>query len=196
DGGGSEGDERGHILQSPELTSQFRNHGHFQRQPPSHQQQQPLNPPMTPQHPAVSSSSLAMSPMAAWERGLLPSRGDYGLRWGEGAARCFSIESDFDEDESVRLMPIPECFICPMSQTPMEDPVMTVDGNVYERSYIEQWMRHRLQQKLRVTSPATNQELPSHRLVSLSALQKAIEAYLAHRPELRGSLHASRSFEE
>ncbi|CAE8620210.1 unnamed protein product, partial [Polarella glacialis] len=128
--------------------------------------------------------------------GLLPSRGDYGLRWGEGAARCFSIESDFDEDESVRLMPIPECFICPMSQTPMEDPVMTVDGNVYERSYIEQWMRHRLQQKLRVTSPATNQELPSHRLVSLSALQKAIEAYLAHRPELRGSLHASRSFEE
>lgn len=73
---------------------------------------------------------------------------------------------------------------------------MTVDGCVYERSYIEQWIRHRQQQKLRVTSPATNQELPSHRLVSLSALQKAIEAYLAHRPELRGSLTASRSFEE
>lgn len=73
---------------------------------------------------------------------------------------------------------------------------MTVDGCVYERSYIEQWIRHRQQQKLRVTSPATNQELPSHRLVSLSALQKAIEAYLAHRPELKGSLTASRSFEE
>jgi len=49
---------------------------------------------------------------------------------------------------------------------------------------------------LRVTSPATNQELPSHRLVSLSALQKAIEAYLAHRPELQGLLTVSRSFEE
>eukprot|EP00930_Biecheleria_cincta_P034830 TRINITY_DN24016_c0_g1_i1.p1 TRINITY_DN24016_c0_g1~~TRINITY_DN24016_c0_g1_i1.p1 ORF type:complete len:750 (-),score=187.30 TRINITY_DN24016_c0_g1_i1:111-2360(-) len=139
---------------------------------------------------AVSSSSSRPSPSHC------QSRGDYGLRWGEGAARCFSMESDLDEDESVRLMPIPECFICPMSQTPMEDPVMTVDGCVYERSYIEQWIRHRQQQKLRVTSPATNQELPSHRLVSLSALQKAIEAYLAHRPELKGSLTASRSFEE
>jgi len=139
---------------------------------------------------AVSSSSSRPSPSHC------ETRGDYGLRWGEGAARCFSMESDFDEDESVRLMPIPECFICPMSQTPMEDPVMTVDGCVYERSYIEQWIRHRQQQKLRVTSPATNQELPSHRLVSLSALQKAIEAYLAHRPELKGSLTASRSFEE
>lgn len=133
--------------------------------------------------------------VAAGPRGPV-SRGDYGQRWGEGAARCFSIESDLDEDESVRLMPIPECFICPMSQTPMEDPVMTVDGCVYERSYIEQWIRHRQQHRLRVSSPATNQELPSHRLVSLSALQKAIEAYLAHRPELRGSLTASRSFEE
>jgi len=73
---------------------------------------------------------------------------------------------------------------------------MTVDGCVYERSYIEQWIRHRQQQRLRVTSPATNQELPSHRLVSLTALQKAIEAYLGHRPELRSNLTASRSFEE
>eukprot|EP00411_Alexandrium_monilatum_P068256 CAMPEP_0175593328 /NCGR_PEP_ID=MMETSP0096-20121207/53877_1 /TAXON_ID=311494 /ORGANISM="Alexandrium monilatum, Strain CCMP3105" /LENGTH=257 /DNA_ID=CAMNT_0016897591 /DNA_START=93 /DNA_END=863 /DNA_ORIENTATION=- len=83
-----------------------------------------------------------------------------------------------------------------MSQTPMEEPVMTVDGCVYERSYIEQWMRHRQQHRQAVTSPATNQELPSHRLVSLTALKKAIEAYLAHRPELKGSLTASRSFEE
>jgi len=124
------------------------------------------------------------------------TRGDYGRRWGEGAARCFCINSDFDEDESVRLLPIPECFICPLSQTPMEDPVMTVDGCVYERSYIEQWIRHRQQHRLNITSPTTNQELPSQRLVSLTALQKAIEAYLAHRPELRGSLTASRSFEE
>jgi len=73
---------------------------------------------------------------------------------------------------------------------------MTVDGCVYERSYIEQWIRHRQQQRLKVTSPATNQELPSHRLVSLTALQKAIEAYIGHRPELRESLTTSRSFEE
>lgn len=73
---------------------------------------------------------------------------------------------------------------------------MTVDGCTYERSYIEQWIRHRQQQKMRVTSPATNQELTSHRLLSLIALRKAIEAYLVHRPELTASHLASRSFEE
>lgn len=137
----------------------------------------------------------AFPPVATVSRSS-SSRGDYGQRWGEGVARCFCIESDLDEEESVRLLPIPECFVCPMSQTPMEDPVMTVDGCVYERSYIEQWVRHRQQHRLPVTSPATNQELPSQRLVSLTALKKAIEAYLAHRPELKGSLTASRSFEE
>mmetsp|Transcript_48116 Transcript_48116/g.112507 ORF Transcript_48116/g.112507 Transcript_48116/m.112507 type:complete len:642 (+) Transcript_48116:82-2007(+) len=125
-----------------------------------------------------------------------PTPGDYGQRWGEGAARCFSLEGDFDEDEGLRLLPIPESFICPMTQTVMEDPVMTVDGCTYERSYIEQWIRHRRQQNLRVTSPLTNEELPSHRLLSLTALRKAIEAYLAHRPELVKSQMTSRSFEE
>mmetsp|Transcript_66893 Transcript_66893/g.160162 ORF Transcript_66893/g.160162 Transcript_66893/m.160162 type:complete len:659 (+) Transcript_66893:143-2119(+) len=125
-----------------------------------------------------------------------PTPGDYGQRWGEGAARCFSLEGDFDEDEGLRLSPIPESFICPMTQNVMEDPVMTVDGCTYERSYIEQWIRHRQQQRLRVTSPLTNQELPSHRLLSLTALRKAIEAYLAHRPELAKSQMCSRSFEE
>lgn len=124
------------------------------------------------------------------------SRGCYGQQWGEGVARCFSIENDWDEDESVRLLPIPECFICPMSQTPMEDPVMTVDGCVYERAYIEHWIRHRQQQSTVVTSPATNRELPSTRLVSLTALKKAIETYLDNRPELRASLTSGRSFEE
>lgn len=121
---------------------------------------------------------------------------DYGRRWGEGAARCFSIDADCDEDEGLRLLPIPECFVCPMTQAVMKDPVMTVDGCTYERSYIEQWIRHRQQQKMRVTSPATNEDLTSHRLLSLAALRKAIEVYLAHRPELTASHLASRSFEE
>jgi HEAT repeat protein len=119
-----------------------------------------------------------------------------GQRWGEGIARCFSIENDLDDDDTIRLLPVPELFICPMSQAVMEDPVMTVDGCLYERSYIEQWIRHRQQLRMHVTSPATNQPLPSHRLVSLTALKKAIEVYLAHRPELRDAMSAGRSFEE
>jgi vacuolar protein 8 len=106
------------------------------------------------------------------------------------------IDGDFDEDEGLRLMPIPDCFICPLTATVMEDPVMTVDGCTYERTYIERWFRQRQQERLRVTSPATNQELPSLRLVSLTALRVAIEAYLGARPELRDAHLASRSFEE
>merc|ERR1719454_1689707 len=124
------------------------------------------------------------------------THGDYGQRWGEGAARCLMIDGVFDEDDGVRLMPIPDCFICPMTATVMEDPVMTVDGCTYERAYIERWVRQRQQEKLPVTSPATNQELPSLRLVSLTALRRAIEVYLAHRPELRDATSASRSYEE
>ena len=35
-----------------------------------------------------------------------------GQRWGEGIARCFSVEDDLDEELSVRLQPIPAGFKC------------------------------------------------------------------------------------
>lgn len=109
----------------------------------------------------------------------------YGHSWGEGAARCFRVEGDFDDSSGARLSPIPDCFVCPLTTTVMTDPVMTADGNVYEREYIEHWIRTRRQQKLPVTSPSTNMELAFTQLVPLLALKKAIEAYLKNRPELR-----------
>ncbi|CAE8605100.1 unnamed protein product [Polarella glacialis] len=78
----------------------------------------------------------------------------------------------------------------------MIDPVATVDGCVYERPYIERWFRERRQQGQRITSPITGLELPSATLMPLVALQRAIEAYLAHRPELKREHMAGRSFEE
>lgn len=122
---------------------------------------------------------------------------NYGERWGEGAARCFSIECDIlDEDHAVRLMPVPDSFVCPISAAIMVDPVATVDGCVYERQYIERWFRARRQQSKHITSPITGLDLPSATLMPLVALQRAIEAYLAHRPELRNDKMAGRSFEE
>eukprot|EP00434_Breviolum_minutum_P022067 symbB.v1.2.019482.t1/scaffold1594.1/size109923/4 len=122
---------------------------------------------------------------------------EYGERWGEGAARYFSIEADFlDEDQSIRLMPVPESFFCPISATIMSDPVATVDGCAYERDYIERWFRERRQVNQVITSPTTGLPLPSTTLMPLLALQRAIEAYLAHRPELRRDHMAGRSFEE
>lgn len=127
-----------------------------------------------------------------------PSRhAHYGEHWGEGAARCFSIECDIlDEDHAVRLMPVPDSFVCPISASIMVDPVATVDGCVYERQYIERWFRARRQQGQQITSPITGLELPSATLMPLVALQRAIEAYLAHRPELKQDKMAGRSFEE
>ena len=65
-----------------------------------------------------------------------------GQRWGEGIARCFSVEDDLmDEELAVRLQPIPASFKCSISWDVMEDPVATVDGSVYDRRYTEEWWR-------------------------------------------------------
>eukprot|EP00439_Symbiodinium_sp_Y106_P049247 s3050_g6.t1 len=99
-------------------------------------------------------------------------------------------------DHAVRLMPVPDSFVCPISAAIMVDPVATVDGSVYERNYIERWFREKRQEGNRITSPITGLELPSATLMPLVALQRAIEAYLAHRPELKREQMAGRSFEE
>ena len=62
--------------------------------------------------------------------------------------------------------------------------------------YIERWFRERRQQGHRITSPNTGLDLPSATLMPLVALQRAIEVYLAHRPELKREHLAGRSFEE
>lgn len=144
--------------------------------------------------PTVPSAAEPLNYHAAARQGR---QAEYGERWGEGAARYFSIEADFlDEDQSIRLMPVPESFFCPISATIMSDPVATVDGCAYERDYIERWFRERRQSNQAITSPTTGLPLPSTTLMPLLALQRAIEAYLAHRPELRRDHMAGRSFEE
>ena len=67
----------------------------------------------------------------------------------------------------------------------MVSPVATVDGNVYDREYIEQWIRTCRQRQQPITSPLTGVELPATKLIPPVAVQKAIEAYVANRPELR-----------
>jgi hypothetical protein len=121
----------------------------------------------------------------------------YGQRLGEGAARHFSIvNAQVDLDQQLRLMPLTDSFICPISQAVLQDPVATVDGCVYERLYIERWFQIRLQQREPVTSPGTGLELQSMFLLPLEALRHAIETYMAHRPELKQGHVQGRSFEE
>ena len=76
-------------------------------------------------------------------------------------------------------LPIPNSFLCPISQEVMEDPVRTVDAHVFERAQIAEWFRrgHR-------TNPLTNEQLHSLVLTPDRPLRAAIEEYMRMRPEI------------
>ena len=40
-----------------------------------------------------------------------------------------------------RALPVPKSFVCAVTGEPMQDPVLTVDGQAYERAAIEEWFR-------------------------------------------------------
>lgn len=63
-------------------------------------------------------------------------------------------------------------FKCPITGELLKDPVQTVDGQVYERSGIEEWFRRGYR-----TSPATGAALECTDLTSNAALRRAIEEY-------------------
>ena len=66
---------------------------------------------------------------------------------------------------SDQLVPIPENYICPITQEMMVNPVMTADGFSYEKSAILKWI-----QTGRMESPLTGLKLdhdvltPNHSL--------------------------------
>ena len=66
----------------------------------------------------------------------------------------------------------PDSFYCPITREIMIDPVMTLDGQTYERTAIEKWFRNG-----KSTSPSTGATLPSLNLIPNIALRKAIEEY-------------------
>ena len=68
----------------------------------------------------------------------------------------------------------------------MKDPVVTHDGQVYERSAVNEWFRNRRSQRppVPITSPSTGLAFPSLALTPEEPLRRAIEEYVAARPEL------------
>ena len=65
-------------------------------------------------------------------------------------------------------MKVPECFVCAITNTIMEEPVITVDGFSYERKAIEQWLESS------ELSPMTGNKLASKVLIPNLNLHKAI----------------------
>ena len=54
---------------------------------------------------------------------------------GPASAPCELPAADSSDDESE----MPPDFLCPITMMPMQDPVMTYDGQTYERKLIEEW---------------------------------------------------------
>lgn len=83
-----------------------------------------------------------------------------------------------DEYELLRKLVIPSYIKCPLSLDPMSDPVMTVDGQVYERRLIEEWLASGKQ-----TSPVSHLRLKSLDLVPVPSLKIAVEEWLSAQTE-------------
>ena len=62
----------------------------------------------------------------------------------------------------------PPSFCCPITQEPMHDPVIAMDGHSYESQVIAEWLR------THHTSPVTNERLASKVLVRNIALRNAM----------------------
>ena len=70
-----------------------------------------------------------------------------------------------------KMMARPNYQICCLSQEPMVNPVMTSDGQLYEKSYIQKWLlTHN-------TSPATGKELPDKRLTAPPKVREEIASW-------------------
>ena len=77
-------------------------------------------------------------------------------------------------------MELPDAFLCPLTLEPMQHPVVTCDGQTYERDAIEQWLRRSS------TSPLTGQQLQHLGLAPNVVLRGLI------RDALEGLYHESR----
>lgn len=65
----------------------------------------------------------------------------------------------------------PESFLCPLTQQPMQDPVMDSEGTTYERAAIEDWLARS------ATSPITRTPMTKKDLIPNRSLREAIEEH-------------------
>jgi len=89
------------------------------------------------------------------------------------ASHIERVTSETTTEQPEEMSPeLPPEYHCPITQEPMLDPVATADGQVYERSAIQQWLT------LNSTSPLTGQQLEHTMLLPIIALRSAIQRAL------------------
>ena len=76
---------------------------------------------------------------------------------------------------------MPPHMSCPITHEIMVDPVVTADGQSYERTAIEQWLQHSK------TSPLTGEPLANLSLTPNMALRRLIQEWIATRPSVHST---------
>jgi len=98
-------------------------------------------------------------------------------------AVCHFEEPD---EEAVYSVEIPPDFICPISGFEvMEDPVVTADGQSYDRHNIQRWLEVCAREGRAPTSPLTGLQLETTTLTTNIALHKAIQDLLPKLTEVK-----------
>ena len=70
---------------------------------------------------------------------------------------------------------VPDEYICPITAEIMTDPVSTLDGFIYERAAITEWLR------TKDTSPKTGAKLESKALFPIHSLRNMIRSFVEAR---------------
>lgn len=144
---------------------------------------------MAASRPSQIATATAAAPAAAPRRPTVP-RVRAGVRdtlYTQDAGAELASGSAAQDSSAMRpslslesfLPPVPQSFKCPITCEVMRDPVVTQDGHVYESEAIQEWFRrgHR-------TSPVTGAVLANLALLPEVPLRRAIEEYMALRPEI------------
>eukprot|EP01027_Heterolobosea_sp_BB2_P013472 GEZU01019437.1.p1 GENE.GEZU01019437.1~~GEZU01019437.1.p1 ORF type:complete len:476 (-),score=80.38 GEZU01019437.1:142-1443(-) len=105
------------------------------------------------------------------------SENEYGLT-KSASLSLLAYYDDKGEDDGIE---VPPEFLCPITHDIMRDPVITVDGHVYDRMAIARWFATHSPP----TSPLTNQKLESTQLIPNTKLKQQIEQFVKWRAEER-----------
>lgn len=81
--------------------------------------------------------------------------------------------------DRLRVEPIYDAFICPLTKQVMRDPVTLENGQTFEREAIERWFKECRESGRRLVCPLTQRELRSTELNPSIALRNTIEEWNA-----------------
>lgn len=83
------------------------------------------------------------------------------------------------DDSFLRIEPIYDAFLCPLTKQVMQDPVTLENGQTFEREAIEKWLRECKESGRKPICPRTLRELRSTELSPSIALRHTIEEWSA-----------------